>query len=240
MSFHSKSLRVACLLVAIAFAGAAQAQTTEYAISGGAQAQIGGGLPLPVQAATNPVDGGKLSMGGAIGTGMNFPPLLIPAIPLGRVKQTNGVDPKQMTVQPGQFFRLAPGPLFAGVQLNNPNVMQVRTNILFSGPGNFGRRRGRQRGVQEGLPRRRCDSSGTAWPRGWVVRHLHEDRQPVRRRLCHTRRRRDADQGVAGARRDGAVRTPRFRRRSSELRSRHRVRVPELEGSRGCRDCWAR
>ncbi|HKA14267.1 MAG TPA: hypothetical protein VKH41_04555 [Myxococcota bacterium] len=66
-----------------------------------------------------------------------FPPLLIPvnANPSRAiVKQTNGADPKQMTVPVGAFYRKPVGALVLGVSLNNPTVYQVRTNIEFSGP----------------------------------------------------------------------------------------------------------
>jgi hypothetical protein len=129
---HSKMLQIAALLVAIAFAGASQAQTYYTVTGGGGQAQIGGGLPLPIQLATT---GG--TMMSPIGTGTMFPPLLIPvnANPAKRlVKQTAGADPKKMTVPPAVFNRPGPGPLKIGVAANNPKVFQVRTNIEFVGP----------------------------------------------------------------------------------------------------------
>src|SRR5262245_41780607 len=111
------SLFTVGLLVA-SIAGTAQAQTKFYSVTGGGgQAQIGGGLPLPIQPATSP-NGGKLSngttmtpMGGTtlmapIGTGMNFPPLLIPVNPAKLVKQTIGPDPKALTVPVGAFKRV--------------------------------------------------------------------------------------------------------------------------------------
>lgn len=145
----NKSLRIVGMLVALGWAAMAHAQawysiSTNPADSGG-QAQIGGGLPLPIQLATSTM-GGKLSNGttmtpsggtapGPIGTGMNFPPLLIPVNPnKPLVKQTAGADPKQMTVPVGAFRRPAPGPTVLGVAANNPTVYQVRTNIEFSGP----------------------------------------------------------------------------------------------------------
>jgi hypothetical protein len=129
---RSKSLRIAALLVAIGWAGMAQAQTYYSVTAGGGQAQIGAGLPLPIQAATT---GG--TMMSPIGTGTMFPPLLIPlnANPSKRlVKQTAGPDPKKMTVPPSVFKRPGPGPLKVGVALNNPKVFQVQTNLVFTGP----------------------------------------------------------------------------------------------------------
>jgi hypothetical protein len=129
---HSKSLRIAALLVAITWAGTAQAQQYYSVTGGGGQAQIGGGLPLPIQAATT---GG--TMMSPIGTGTMFPPLLIPlnANPAKRlVKQTAGPDPKKMTVPPSVFKRPGPGALKVGVALNNPKVFQVQTNLQYTGP----------------------------------------------------------------------------------------------------------
>jgi hypothetical protein len=123
---------IATLLVALAFAGASQAQY--YSVTGGGgQAQIGGGLPLPIQAATTMGTG----MGPPIGTGTLFPPLLIPVnkdAGKALVKQTAGADPKKMTVPPGVFNRPPPGPFKLGVALNNPKVFQVQTNLSFLGP----------------------------------------------------------------------------------------------------------
>jgi hypothetical protein len=119
----SKLFRAACMLVALGYAAAAQAQTTYYSVtSGGGQAAIGGGLPLPIQLASPAY------------TGTMFPPLLIPPNPNKPIKQTNGADPKQMTIPVGAFYRKPTGALLIGVSLNNPTVYQVRTNIEFSGP----------------------------------------------------------------------------------------------------------
>ena len=111
--------RIVCLLVAIGFAGAVNAQTYYSITGGGGQAQIGSGLPLPIQV-------NKTPMGGPICTGMMFPPLLIPVNPSGLVKQT-GSAPAQMKVQPGAFKRVPTGPKVIGVANNNPKVFQVRT-----------------------------------------------------------------------------------------------------------------
>src|SRR5258705_13507189 len=68
----SRSLRVACMLVGLSFASGAAAQTYYSVATGGSggQAQIGDGLPLPIQVNRTPG-------GGAIGPGTLFPPLLI-------------------------------------------------------------------------------------------------------------------------------------------------------------------
>jgi hypothetical protein len=121
--------KLACLLVVIGFAGAANAQAYYSITGGGGQAQIGDGLPLPIQV-------NKTTMGGPIGTGTMFPPLLIPINPdkgKALVKQT-GVNPAQMKVPPGVFLRIPTAAKKVGVANNNPKVFMVRTKITFSGP----------------------------------------------------------------------------------------------------------
>lgn len=128
MALKSKSLRIACLLVALGWAGSSQA--VYYSITGGGgQAQIGDGLLLPIQPTT--------ISGSPAGTMAMFPPLLIPPNPnptKALVQQTAGADPKKMTVAPGAFYKKA-APLIVGVALNNPAAFQVKTNIEFSAPG---------------------------------------------------------------------------------------------------------
>lgn len=148
MTWKSGSIRIACLLVALGVAGSAQAQDKYYSVNGGGgQAQIGDGLPLPAQDQLSSM-GGKTGMGGPIGTYTNFPPLLIPVNPnpgfkwdgaklvKGEpvVKQTAGPDPKALKALPGVFKRVPTAPLFIGVAVNNPKVLQVRTTLSFSGP----------------------------------------------------------------------------------------------------------
>src|SRR5262249_24418371 len=100
-------------------------------------AQIGDGLPLPIQVNRTP-------MGGPIGTKAMFPDkLLIPPVqaaitgnkvgPGATVKQT-GSGPAQIKVPPGVFKRVPSAKLTIGVANNNPKVFQVRTKLSFSGP----------------------------------------------------------------------------------------------------------
>ena len=128
MALKSKSLRIACLLVVLGWAGSSQAQY--YSITGGGgQAQIGDGLLLPIQPTT--------ISGSPAGTMTMFPPLLIPVNPnpaKALVFQPAGPDPRKMTVPPGAFYRKA-APSVVGVALNNPAAFQVKTAIEFSGPG---------------------------------------------------------------------------------------------------------
>jgi len=127
----SRSLRIACMLVALSFASTMASAQTYYSITGGGgQAQIGDGLPLPIQV-------NKTTMGGAIGTKGMFPTkLLIPVNPdPGKrlIKQT-GAAPAQMKVPAGVFLRVPTKALTVGVAKNNPKVFQVRTKLSFSGP----------------------------------------------------------------------------------------------------------
>src|SRR5262249_35858584 len=95
LTMSSKSLRAACMLVALGLAAAAQGRWRYYRSPGGVgKAGRGGGCRLPTQPAT---PGGTLMQ--PSGTRTLFPPLLIPvnANPSRAiVKQTNGADPKQM------------------------------------------------------------------------------------------------------------------------------------------------
>jgi len=124
-------IRIACLLVAVGFAGAASAQTYYSITGGGGQAQIGDGLPLPIQV-------NKTTMKGPIGTGTLFPPLLIPVNtdPAKALVKQTGSAPANLKVPPGVFRRVPALSKKVGVANNNPKVFQVRTKISFSGPAN--------------------------------------------------------------------------------------------------------
>jgi hypothetical protein len=128
------------MLVAIGFAGAANAAYYSLATGlcggnacSGGQAQIGDGLPLPIQPNKTP------TAMQPIGTGTKFPPLLISVNPNpGKrlVKQTGASAPLPMKVPPGVFLRVPTVSKKVGVAQNNPKVFQVRTKISFSGPAN--------------------------------------------------------------------------------------------------------
>jgi len=94
--------------------------------SSGEQFRIGDEQPLPIWS------------GNPTGTMAMFPPLLIPPntkLSEALIKQTLGVDPKQITIPPGVFRRKAPGKKVIGVVHGNPKLFQVRTNASFSAPG---------------------------------------------------------------------------------------------------------
>ena len=117
------------LWIALVTASASSAQSYYSVTGGGGQTQIGDGLPLPIQVNRTP-------MGGPIGTGALFPPLLIPVNPKAVIKQT-GSAPAQMKLPPGVLRRIPAAPKVIGLAANNPKVLQVKTRISFSGPANI-------------------------------------------------------------------------------------------------------
>jgi len=143
MSFKSTAL----LLVALALASSAQGGTRYLSVAGGgAQSQIGDGLPLPIQDQYSSM-GGKNGTGGPIGTFANFPPLLIKPVPdtskaLVKVTTTMTAQP-ELIVPPGVLRRIptkngttkgTPVPLCIGLAKNNARVLEVHTTLSFSAP----------------------------------------------------------------------------------------------------------
>ena len=74
-----KRLVIVFLLLGLGFAGTAAGGTQKYSVANGSggQLQIGGGLPLPIQATCN-----------ATCTGTHFPPLLVGRVLSAMVTQT--------------------------------------------------------------------------------------------------------------------------------------------------------
>jgi hypothetical protein len=111
------------MLFAVGIAGAANANYFSIA-GGGAQFQIGDGLPIPIQI-------NKTPMGGPIGTMTKFPPLLIPANPdqAKRLVTQTGSNPAQLKLPPGVLLRVpaAPNTIFS-------KQGQIKTKFSFSGP----------------------------------------------------------------------------------------------------------
>jgi hypothetical protein len=109
-------LLVASLVLTFGWAAASQAQVAYPLASGGLQYQIGGGLPLPIQA-TNPA-----------ATGTVFPTLLVPPVATGFLLQKGATDPKDITVI---YPLLSKSASYAaiGVFGQNPNLYQVATNL---------------------------------------------------------------------------------------------------------------
>jgi hypothetical protein len=116
-------LAVAAMLVPALWGTAAQAQSQHSLVAGsGGQAQIGGGLPLPIQVFT---------LGTTPGQAAIVPPLLIPANPTPIVNQT---ALGAITV-PASILALTPTaiqkqPTFA----SNPSVFQVNTALDYAWP----------------------------------------------------------------------------------------------------------
>jgi len=109
----------------LALAGTAAAGTQTYSLANGSggQLQIGGGLPLPIQATCN-----------ATCTGMVFPPLLIPQVHnasvTGTTTRTTGqklIVPKGVLSKPAEFKIL-------GQFDNNTKLYAVATNIRYTWP----------------------------------------------------------------------------------------------------------
>jgi hypothetical protein len=103
---------IACVLIGLRPASAAAGH--QYPLSGNARFQVGSGLPVPIT--FGPVPGGR-----------------VVAIPGALVEQTEGPDPKQLTIPAGQLT--APGnPITLPVYNSNNGIFQVQTAIGVSFP----------------------------------------------------------------------------------------------------------
>jgi len=127
MMLRSRWVRLACLLIALGWSGASQAQGL-FTLTGnsGGQLQIGTGLPLPVGTA------GIFLGGQTPGDAGNFPPLLIPPVPGKGIVGTVGGG---LQFPPAVLSRPAPGtPQPIAVFPSNPAVFQVATSIDYQWP----------------------------------------------------------------------------------------------------------
>lgn len=144
MSFKFKKsqvLRVACVLLALGWGVAAQAQIKQRALltaGSGGELQIGTGLPLPIGSA-------GIFLGGMVpGTAGTFPPLLVPPVAgiLTGGPETLVIDQNLSTGQGGKMSipaavlsKPAPGsPVPIAVFPTNPSVFQVATTISYAWP----------------------------------------------------------------------------------------------------------
>ena len=123
-----KRLVIVFLLLGLGFAGTAAGGTQKYSVSSGSggQIQIGGGLPLPIQATCN-----------ATCTGTHFPKLLVPRVLAATVAQTTTRTTAQKIMVPkGVLSRPAPlpAPNILGQADNNPALYAVATNINYTWP----------------------------------------------------------------------------------------------------------
>jgi hypothetical protein len=130
MSFKNRTLGLGCLLLALGWAGSAQAQFALTADSAG-QLQIGTGLPLPVGPA-------GIFLGGMTpGDADNFPPMLINPNPTMMAIVQNQSTAKGGTMMiPANVLDndvAAARPPIA-VFTTNPAVFQVRTTINYAWP----------------------------------------------------------------------------------------------------------
>jgi hypothetical protein len=122
-----KHLLVGFLSLGLGLAGTAGAQATRsYGLGAGSggQFQIGGGLPLPIQATCN-----------ATCTGTVFPPLLVPAKSGATVMGTVMVSvPKKKLVVPKGVFSKPASFKILGQHANNKNLYAVATNLQYTWP----------------------------------------------------------------------------------------------------------
>ena len=109
----------------LALAGTAAAGTRTYSVANGSggQLQIGGGLPLPIQATCN-----------ATCTGMVFPPLLIPRTANASVTQTTTNTTGQKLMVPKGVLSKPASFKILGQADNNPALYAVATNINYTWP----------------------------------------------------------------------------------------------------------
>jgi hypothetical protein len=128
MSLKRLVLSIVTLLAVLGLSATAQAK--RYSLTGGgAQLQIGGGLPLPIQ--VKPLTGGGMEAYG----GTVFPPLLIPVRNgFPHVDQTTAMTVDQKIVVPRGSLRKFPAQTILGQFDNNPNLYAVATNLEYSWP----------------------------------------------------------------------------------------------------------
>jgi hypothetical protein len=140
MSLKRFTLPFVCALLVLGLAGAASAQTYLLGSGSGAQFQIGGGLPLPIQLTdanfNAVVDWGSSGPSGTFGPGASvFPPLLVPRKgPFVTVMGAGPPGPGQtLTVPAGVLSRPAQYKVL-GVNAQNFKLYAVATNLGFKWP----------------------------------------------------------------------------------------------------------
>jgi hypothetical protein len=142
MSLKRFTLPFVCALFVLGWVGAAGAQQTYVLSAGsGAQIQIGGGLPLPIQPTDGPdvgstPDWGASGVAASKGPGASvFPPLLIPRRnPFVTVMGTTGMATGQkLTIPAGVLSRPAQYNVL-GVNAQNSKLYAVATNLTFKWP----------------------------------------------------------------------------------------------------------
>jgi hypothetical protein len=135
---HQRAVHLACLLIGLTWASAAQAQMTRFLLTQpaagrktGGQLQIGAGLPLPVGTA------GVFTGGATVGDAANFPPLFVPPAVVKKTIMQNlsTTAGGQIALPAGVLTYQADGvPDYIGVFVANPIVYQVATTLDYSWP----------------------------------------------------------------------------------------------------------
>ena len=121
---HAGTVSALVAMIGLAFAGAAQAAPgdRQYLVSGGgAQLQIGGGLPLPVQVV-------------GTWTGAVAPPLLIPVDGLQIVQQTDATTSKRKLRVPAGILKKSAVANSVGLFPSNSSLFAARTEVAYSWP----------------------------------------------------------------------------------------------------------
>lgn len=115
MSFKTSSVRLVCVLVAVAWAASAQAQIAKHSIAGSnLRYQIGNGLPIPITTAAPPAGN-------------------VVAVPGASIMQITGAAPQKITIVPSQLTW--PGPLInLPIFGANPAIFEVATQIAIQWP----------------------------------------------------------------------------------------------------------
>jgi hypothetical protein len=121
MSFHRLALLLICFLLGLGLAVTANAKTYSL-VGGGGQIQIGGGLPLPIQATNTAV------------TGAVFPTLLVPAVSGAVISGTTAMAAQQKLSIPAGVLSKPAVQLTLGQYAQNPNLYAVGTNLGFIWP----------------------------------------------------------------------------------------------------------
>jgi hypothetical protein len=121
MSFQRFVLVITCSLLVLGWAVTAQSKTYSL-VGGGGQLQIGGGLPLPIQA-TN-----------TLATGPIFPTLRVPAVTGAVITGTTAMAAQQKLNIPASVLSKLPAQLTLGQYAQNPNLYAVATNLGFVWP----------------------------------------------------------------------------------------------------------
>ncbi|MBW2401392.1 MAG: hypothetical protein JRG80_19415, partial [Deltaproteobacteria bacterium] len=127
MALNRAVLCVVTLLAVLGWSVTSQAKSY-HLTGGGAQLQIGGGLPLPIQVVAM-TGGGMETYGGTV-----FPPLLILPAGFKAIEGTTAMAVDQKLSVPAGVLRKAPSYNILGQFAQNKNLYAVATNLAYSWP----------------------------------------------------------------------------------------------------------